>query len=157
MQEAGFTDIIEKLANRDNSQPGDYIKDGILMCGKCHTPKQGYHRLPVRPFELDEKGNVRMAVRLVPIVCQCGLAEQEREREHDRQLQFEMWMDQQSHLYGISGGVSKSAVFEADDGRDAVALKKCVRYVETWPQMRENNIGILFCGANSKERVSTRK
>ena len=119
------------------------------MCGKCHTPKQSYHRLPIHPISFADDGSIIMSLRLVPIACQCKRDEQEREIERDRQLQFELWMDQQTHLYGISGGISKDATFEADDGRDENALKKCVRYVETWPQMRDNNIGVLFCGANS--------
>ena len=145
----GMEELLERLVCRDTSEAGDYVReDGILMCGKCHTPKQCYAKLPVRPVKIDADGKMKMRVRLAPVSCQCRRAALEREREYDRQTQFNTWMAEQSHLYGISGGVPKTAVFEADDGREPQALEVCRRYVDTWPQMRQNNIGILFCGAN---------
>lgn len=145
----GLEGLVRNLVCRDTSEAGDYIRDdGILMCGKCHTPKQCYKKMPLLPMKIGMDGKPEMHVRLVPLVCQCRKAELEQMREHDRQTNFNAWMAEQSHLYGISGGVSKAAVFESDDGRDPHALMICRRYVDTWPQMRENNIGILFCGTN---------
>ena len=80
----GFSDFYERLAQRDNSSPGDYLEDGILMCGKCHTPKQARKRLP-----LFESGRMTMADRLVPIMCRCREEELRRVREQDLQHQFE--------------------------------------------------------------------
>lgn len=143
METNGLNALYERLVQRDNSGPGDYLKDGVLMCGKCHTPKQVRKKLP-----RFEAGRMTTTERLVPIVCRCREEELEHERDLDRQKQFEMWMDNQAHWYGLSGGISKEAVFEADDGRDAGALQTCKRYVEHWAKMRDENIGMLFCGPN---------
>lgn len=32
--------IAETAARANRRNEGDYIENGILMCGKCHTPKQ---------------------------------------------------------------------------------------------------------------------
>ena len=34
-----FNDVL-KQAMATREAPGDYIENGVLMCGKCHTPKQ---------------------------------------------------------------------------------------------------------------------
>ena len=37
-----FTAIIGQIAQRSaqREQPGDYRQDGLLYCGRCHTPKE---------------------------------------------------------------------------------------------------------------------
>ena len=38
----GFTDIVSKMMEVSPSE-GDYTgEDGLLYCGKCHTPKEAY-------------------------------------------------------------------------------------------------------------------
>ena len=35
-----INDVVDSI-NKPNAAPGDYTgQDGLLYCGKCHTPKQ---------------------------------------------------------------------------------------------------------------------
>lgn len=41
MDTNGIIEGLAKAAAQNHKpQDGDYIKDGLLYCGKCHTPKQ---------------------------------------------------------------------------------------------------------------------
>lgn len=41
MEMNGVIEGLAKAAARNaKGHEGDYIKDGLLYCGKCHTPKQ---------------------------------------------------------------------------------------------------------------------
>lgn len=131
-------DIVEKLANQDNSAPGDYEENGIRMCGKCRTPKQAWidWDLPGKPSER----------RLVPIACKCSQERQQAEDERIKAAQFSSWMTEQRDKYGISDG-HKSCAFAVDDRRDAALSDTCRRYAERWADMEADNIGVLFYGS----------
>ena len=41
MKTDGITEGLAKAAAQNHKpKEGDYIKDGLLYCGKCHTPKR---------------------------------------------------------------------------------------------------------------------
>lgn len=132
-------DVIDKLASRDNSAPGDYEENGIRMCGRCHTPKQAVKELP-RP-------GGGMAPRLVPITCQCEREEQKRQKAKDQKQEFDVWLAEQRDKYGISDLSYRSHTFSRDDRRDAKLSDTCRRYVDRWEEMKADNLGILFYGS----------
>ena len=42
-----WTDVLDNMAATAERalcgrNPGDYVKDGLLYCGKCRTPKEAY-------------------------------------------------------------------------------------------------------------------
>ena len=131
-------DVIEKLANQDNSAPDDYEENGLRMCGKCRTPKQAWMDLPLPSGRTDR--------RFVSVTCQCLQKQQEAEAEKQATEQFNQWMKEQREKYGISDGYS-SCTFAGDDRRDTALSDACRRYAERWPSMEADNMGVLFYGS----------
>lgn len=118
--------------------PGDYIgADGLLYCGKCHSPKQA--RLAVNPATGKAPGVT------VGIACQCQEAtartqEQKAERERFQQAMATRREDNISSPGGLR------YTFAQDDRQQANISDACLRYVEDWDTMLTNGIGILFYG-----------
>ena len=113
--------------------PEDYFgEDGLLYCGKCHTPKQT--RL---------KGGV-FDGRIVPINCKCTQERinQERREQEARERSFRIEKLKQT------GFLSKSMrkwTFANDNGRNP-QMQHAKDYVSHWEDMQKNNIGLLLWG-----------
>lgn len=130
-------EIINRLASRDNSVPGDYEKEGIRYCGKCHKPKQCWS---------DDCGWEGKR-RLLTIGCDCEKTKVAREREESDLQQFMASVEADQEKFRVTDNAYRSMTFEKDDRRDAAKSDTCLRYVEHWPEMRQNNMGILFYGS----------
>lgn len=119
-----------------NSPPeeGDYEKAGILMCGKCHTPRRKY---------IDANGTNL----LVPIPCKCRKeADAAKELEEQRQKDFE---SMQSLKKGsLIDSKFKDCTFATckvvPDNKRQVQL--CKSYADRFEQMMEKNQGLLLYG-----------
>lgn len=118
-------------AKANPAMPGDYTENGILMCGKCNTPKQ---------TRIQAFGD-----RIVS--CQCRCAREKYQAEIDTQKRKEA-ADKLSRLraVGITNQKFCNATFRADDGKNPQPMAHLRRYAEKWPQMREKNIGLLLYG-----------
>lgn len=131
-------EIIEKLTET-KEVPGDYTgEDGLLYCGKCHTPKQ--MRLPTNPFM------GRSDPAIVPTLCQCQqeadkAAEEREKQERFNQAMRSRWED------GISRPGGLRHTFVEDDRAKPKEVAACQRYVEHWEEMKAENIGILIYGS----------
>lgn len=128
-----FAGMIAKLAQKDNSVPGDFRDDeGFLVCHVCHERKQ---------LEIDILGHIRK----VPRMCACA-------RERDRQRQEEAAKSEAAlHIRrlqekGIADPKYLKARIEADDRSNPKVSDAVGRYVEKWDEMRKRNMGILFYG-----------
>lgn len=130
---------IERMASRDNRRPEDYTENGLLMCGKCHSPKQKRQLLPGRDGSKSEC--------IVPITCQCAQKAQEQEREKKAMQDFQVQMQELQERFHVSDEAYQRFTFSADDRRDEKRSTTCRRYVEKWPEMKEHNMGILFYGS----------
>ena len=130
---------IERIAGRDNRRPEDYTEDGLLMCGKCHSPKQKRQLLPGRDGSRSE--------RIVPITCQCVQEAQEQEREKKAVQDFRVRMQELQGQFCISDDAYQRFTFGTDDRRNEKCSTACRRYVDKWPEMKEHNMGILFYGS----------
>ena len=127
-----FDSIIKRMTVT-RLEPGDYTgEDGLLYCGKCHTPKQ--FRMDAPPLE----------GRLLPHPCRC---EQERlDREAAEQ-------ETRRHRQTVAGlkrrGFTDPAMREwtfANDNGKCPQMKHAHFYVENWTAMQEENIGYLLWG-----------
>lgn len=131
-------EIIEKLTETREA-PGDYTgEDGLLYCGKCHTPKQ--MRLPTNPF------TGRSDPAIVPTSCQCQreadkAAEEREKQERFNQAMRSRWED------GISRPGGLRHTFAEDDCVKPKEVAACQRYVDHWEEMKAENIGILIYGS----------
>ena len=112
-----------------------YGADGLLYCGKCHTPKEAFFA----------KGLVLMGKNRHPVECSCRKAEWEqqetaiKERKHldlVRRLKAE----------GFSDSAMLNWTFE-NDNRRSPQIRHAHRYVEQWQTIRAENIGLLFWGS----------
>ena len=130
--------VVSKLMNT-TEEPGDYTgDDGLLYCGKCHTPKQT--RLPFNPLTGDRTPTI------VRAACQCQReADEEAERRAVRErFQYNMARRRED---GLSCPDGLRYIFAQDDRQQPKVSDACQRYVECWDEMRANNIGVLFYGS----------
>lgn len=109
---------------------GDYQQDGLLYCGKCHTPKQ--HRGKFLGFE-----------RIVPCICKCKKAELEAE---ERQEQWEALQKRikQQRFNGFPESDMQKWSFENAESCKIVDVAR--RYVENFQQFKANGKGLLLYG-----------
>lgn len=131
-------DVIQGLMET-HEEPGDYVgEDGLLYCGKCHTPKQT--RLSFNPLTGDRSETV------VRAACQCQReADEEAERRAVRE-RFQMDMARRRED-GLSCPDGLRYTFAQDDRQQPKVSDACQRYVECWDEMKANNIGVLFYGS----------
>ena len=134
-----FSSILGKLADKDNRAPGDYTENGLLLCGKCHAPKQRRQLLPDKTGAKSE--------RLVPVSCRCELEAMERDKAKLETQEFRAWMQTMSGRFRVPDDTYQHFTFQMDDRRNAKVSTICRRYVEKWPEMEQNNMGILFYGS----------
>lgn len=128
--------IIDEMANRDNSEKGDYYDDeGFLMCGKCNTRKQFEVSWP-----LDD------STKRVPVPCECKSAEIKAEQKAVEQRRFQDRMDVLKKD-GITDPQYLTFRFSEDDRKMPKISDTCLKYVSNWAEMKANNIGILFYGS----------
>ena len=127
--------VLESVIPAVSKSNGDYYgKDGLLYCGKCHTPKEAFFA----------KNLVLMGKNRHPVDCRCRKMEREQQ---------EVAIRQQKHNELVrrlkAGGFLDTAMldwnFENDDGR-APQMHYAHRYVEQWQTMRAENLGLLLWG-----------
>lgn len=127
--------VIEHGIRQNGRKPGDYEENGLLMCGKCHKPKQKRLNRP--------DGEVC----LVPLSCQCGQIALEREQAEKELRDFRARMQELQGRFRVSDESIKRFTFGMDDRQNEKCSNACRRYVEKWPEVREHNTGILFYGS----------
>ncbi len=111
---------------------GDYLKDGLYYCGKCHTPKR-------------KKIEFQGTTREVGVLCSCGQAEYEREQEEIQKAKREMYIERLQKS-GIQDLKLMNCSFSADDSPDSKHSIYLRRYVDKWNEVSINNIGLLLYG-----------
>ena len=126
---------MEQLPSSIPENTDDYYgKDGLLHCGKCHTPKEAFFA----------KGIALMGKNKHPIECICQRTEREKQ---------EALISQQKHndlvrrlkAEGFSDPSMLNWTFENDNGRSPqMHHARC--YVEQWQTMRSENLGLLLWG-----------
>lgn len=122
-------------ANVPKETAGDYIgEDGLLYCGKCHTPKQ---------YRVTLMG----VLRAMPIACECHkakiAADEEQERMHRIDKLRRACFDRKNEsdtpkAWGHTFAVDKRPCAQASDAAQ--------RFVDNWPKMWKTGTGLLFYG-----------
>ena len=124
--------IEQRAAAAIKTEDGDYEKDGLLHCGKCHTPKQCF----VEVFG---------AIRKPPCLCKCAVEAREREAEARRQHEFAMQV-QRYRSVGFPESEMANWNFAADDGSNPKMITAMQNYVEHFPEFRKQGKGLLLFG-----------
>lgn len=110
---------------------GEYLKDGILYCDKCNTPKQ----------IVLAGSNAKM-----PILCECEHQEmiereaQEKEREARQKRQS-------ARVACFPYDVMHDYTIGKDDRENQEVTELCEKYINNFGQFKEANAGLIFYGA----------
>ena len=113
---------------------GDYIgKNGLLYCGKCHTPRQ-FILTAVAPD------------CIVPSLCRCEAAERDRLENMIRRGQDTTSIENRRNEAFEQSGM-KDWTFSHDDRKNAELTRKAKIYVDNFEEIRKKGAGLLFYGS----------
>ena len=128
-----MAEVLQQAQSRAKPQamPGDYVQDGLLFCGVCHTAKE------CRISLLGQQ-------RVVGCLCACGQAIAARQREQ-RRRQSAQWRAQRLRAAGIQDAALASCRFEG--AGQTKLISQCRQYAANWPRMYQENVGLLLHGA----------
>lgn len=127
-----ITDMVESAKDSADILPVDYAKDGLLHCGKCHTPKQC---------------RVNLLGREMTVFCLCKCraetleVEEEARREWERKERIKRLRTE-----GIQDEAIRRWTFANDDNSNPAMMDKAMRYFAKWEQMFKQNMGLLLWG-----------
>lgn len=133
------TNLIENMireASRDSHyEEGDYRnEDGLLMCGKCHTPKQCR-------FIASWDGKEKTPYTL----CDCARERKEAE-EQARQAQNLRIEVNRLRKLGFPDSEMADWTFDHDDGTDHKTTSIAHKYVDNFTEMEKRGKGLLLYG-----------
>lgn len=131
--------IIDAIARASAQRPapGDYMKDGLLYCGHCETPKQCRIK-----FHFGE--------RIVGCQCACEQRRMEAEKKADEARALDLKI-RTLRANGIRDKGLVDCTFRG--ARMTPELEKCRRYAEHWREMREENSGLLLWGGTGNGKT----
>ena len=117
-------------------EPGDYTgEDGLLYCGKCHTPKEAY--FPEGKALIS--GHDRH-----PVLCDCRKKEQEERQAEQEERQHRQTVDRLKQQ-GFTDPAMREWTFANDNGR-CRQMENAHFFVDRWELMQKDNIGFLLWG-----------
>lgn len=132
MFDAAIGQIAKQAARTHAVQEGDYQQDGLWYCGRCHTKKQT---------------EVRIGDTVFRPMCLCKCAGEAYEREQKEYAERQrMLRVSQLRTAGLEKADTRLMTFEADRGMNKKQMAVAKRYVAQWPEMRNENLGLLFWG-----------
>ena len=127
--------IIEKGNNAIKAEQGDFVNEetGLLMCGKCGTPKQTI----VEIF-----GKIRTPMCL----CKCEVEKKNREEEERKRIEFEARVKKMRRA-GFPEEEMQNWTFSNDDLANDRITKAMQRYVDNFADLRKIGKGLLLYGS----------
>lgn len=123
-------ELERKAAGSIKAEQGDYYgDDGLLVCGKCNTPKQ----VRIQIFDTE---------RTPFCLCRCAVEKRDRE-EAERKLRERV---AELRRIGFSDDEMRGWTFDRDDRKNEKITGILQRYVENFAEMRESGKGLLLFG-----------
>ena len=137
----GTNDFLQMLAERSKKvipqNEGDYIKDGILYCGKCNTPKQGKY----------DVGNGKFLMPMV--LCKCETEKRDREQAEFK-LRLKKEENERVFKSYINDGLQDiKALSDSFDKDNKPTYEKSIyfrNYCKNWEKAKEMNGGLIILG-----------
>lgn len=129
--------MFEQIINDASNQAGkyqasdDYIKDNLIHCNNCNTPKQTVIKL----MGQDKK---------VFCLCMCQSLKVEEEENRHRQIQQE-YLNKQKSDSCFDDKSLKSKTFNATD-KNSKIYTLAFRYADNFDKMLKNNMGLILHG-----------
>ena len=124
--------LIAKAAESIPQEADDYIKDGLLYCGKCHTQKQC-------------RINLLGSEAVVFCLCKCAKEKQEAEEEELRQREHLRRLDSLRRT-GFPDSDMLRWTFDMDDGGNRKLTQIAKAYVENFAKFKADGKGLLLYG-----------
>lgn len=110
--------------------PEDYMQDGLIYCGHCHTPKQ---------CRIDLCGETRV------LGCQCACASRrydaEKAADAERQRNYRI---AEMRAAGMADKAVRGYTFAAAE--DTEEIRRCKIYADHFDEAKESGRGLLFWG-----------
>lgn len=128
-----ITQLIDVVKAEMPKDDLDYEQDGLVYCGKCHTPKQ--HRITLRG----------LGETIVPCTCSCRQAEIEEERRLLAE-QARIQRIRELRTVGFPDEEMKACTFDKDDGNNKELSDIARRYADHFDEMTERHKGLLLFG-----------
>lgn len=110
----------------------DYVKDGLLYCGKCNTPKQC--RVKLMDMVISPK-----------CLCKCEVERREREEEAQRKKEFAERIKKYRSM-GFPQSQMQYWTFENDDKGNEKLSNIAKRYVNNFDTFCKDGKGLLLYG-----------
>ena len=130
---ADYLEIIEARANEHiKTEDGDYIKDGLLYCHKCNTPKQC--RVEIMGKILSPK-----------CLCKCEKERRDREEEAEKKKAFAERIKKYRKM-GFPQSQMEYWTFENDDHGNEKLTNMAKRYVDHFDDLCKDGKGLLLYG-----------
>lgn len=127
--------IMDKAKENIKAEQGDFVDEatGLLMCGKCGTPKQ---------CKVELFGTIRKPMCL----CKCQTDQREREEEERKRIEFEKRVKQMRRA-GFPDEEMQNWTFANDDLANERITKAMQRYVDNFAELRKIGKGLLLYGS----------
>lgn len=134
--ETSFIETMVRNASQDSHyEEGDYLnEDSLLMCGKCHTPKQCRF---IATWDGKEKKPYTL--------CDCARARRDAE-EQARQAQNLRIEVNRLRKLGFPDSEMAEWTFAHDDGTDPRTTSIAHKYVDNFTEMKKRGKGLLLYG-----------
>lgn len=127
-----FNSIEQATANTIKAEQGDYVLDGLLHCGKCHTPKQ---------CKIELFG----AIKTPYCLCRCETEKRDAEEAERKRIEFEKQV-LSLRKAGFAEVEMQKWNFANDDGENEHVTQIMLKYVENFKEFRKNGKGLLLYG-----------
>jgi DNA replication protein DnaC len=134
MFEKVIENVMKTQENNTVVNPGDYIKDGLMYCGKCDTPKQcrvSFLGIEKTPFCL----------------CKCEQARRDKEEAEKRQIEKEQVIARNKSIAFSDCSEMQYWTFENDNKEKPELTNAAVKYVENFEKFKNSGKGLLFYGS----------
>ena len=133
------TSLIETMASKASQdshyEEGDYLSEnGLLMCGKCHTPKQCR-------FTATWDGKEKTPYTL----CDCARAHRDAEEQARQAQNLHIEVNRLRKL-GFPDNEMAEWTFAHDDGTDPKTTSIAHKYVDNFSEMKKRGKGLLLYG-----------
>ena len=124
-------DFLDRIQVQKEPGPEQYLgEDGLIYCGKCHTPVQC--RIT---FEGRE--------RIMPCICKCQKEERERQEQRMKEEEQLLYV-RRLKAAGIQERHLQDWTFASATDTPSVQMAK--RYTENWKKVKAENLGLLLWG-----------
>ena len=130
--EGVFNNIANTAKKNIKKEESDYMQNGLLYCGKCHTPKQ---------CEVEVFGKKRTPMCL----CKCEIEKAKKEKEETEHRKF-LEKVKRNRKMGFPESDMTSWTFANDDLANERITKAMRRYVDNFPDLYKKGKGLLLYG-----------